>query len=187
MMNQILTSTLGLCEKYRPRLSQYPILYIVAFPLCVLSRLAVCFSPRHSLQSSGTQVQSVKYTCSERRFFIHLTLHCRTFSHERFVRQSSLGSAIFFPSAMFRSKDLRQAVQFWNTSRIVLPEEGLQTETLQKKKRTLSSQVKIVEQIARARKFCNIVQIIVQSSLREWWLGNWTNEGFFSWIFTWLC
>ena len=41
-------------------------------------------------------------------------------------------------------------------ARIVLPDEGLPTETLQKKKGLLG-QVKIVEQIACARKFCNIM------------------------------
>ena len=39
------------------------------------------------------------------------------------------------------------------STRIVLPDEGLQTKTLQKKKGLLS-QVKIVEQIACAREFC---------------------------------
>ena len=51
--------------------------------------------------------------------------------------------------------------------RIVLPEEGLWTETLQKKSELLS-QVKIVEQITSVRKFCNIMQHSTILSLREW-------------------
>ena len=55
----------------------------------------------------------------------------------------------------FCTCQLYQFVQQFSPSQNVLPDKGLRIEMLQKKKGLLS-QVKIVEQIACVRKFCNI-------------------------------